>query len=284
MLNTLSLRELVERPGRLLLRVHSALEHLSGAVPADLQFHSLPDRRIRRNQSRAVRSARSGKRTGRRIPHRIQQHEVRVVLHGRIRQHGDGLLRRDAPVPGRMAAAVPGGIWLELHPDADFRAAAPCSASITASIRRGRSTASRCRCSASFFWASRGYSWSHPVQFILLPLFWFCAKVGIILFVFIWIRGTLPRFRYDQLMRFAWTFMFPVAIVNLFVTASWWLSIPDYGRDPVPHLRRDRRGLRHQPGAADASDFERAVADRRDGRAGRAVPAAGRRIHRRRRS
>jgi NADH-quinone oxidoreductase subunit H len=54
---------------------------------------------------------------------------------------------------------------------------------------------------------------------ILLPLFWFLAKVGIILFIYIWIRGTLPRFRYDQLMSFAWTFMFPIAIVNLFITA-----------------------------------------------------------------
>ena len=44
------------------------------------------------------------------------------------------------------------------------------------------------------------------------------AKIGVILFVFIWIRGTLPRFRYDQLMRFAWTFMFPVALANLFIT------------------------------------------------------------------
>ena len=56
------------------------------------------------------------------------------------------------------------------------------------------------------------------VQTILLSLFWFLAKVLGILFIFIWIRGTLPRFRYDQLMRFAWTFMFPVAVTNLFLT------------------------------------------------------------------
>jgi NADH-quinone oxidoreductase subunit H len=53
---------------------------------------------------------------------------------------------------------------------------------------------------------------------ILLPLFWFAAKVGVILFLYIWVRGTLPRLRYDQLMSFAWTFMFPIAILNLFVT------------------------------------------------------------------
>jgi NADH-quinone oxidoreductase subunit H len=56
------------------------------------------------------------------------------------------------------------------------------------------------------------------VQGILLPLFWFASKVGILLFLFIWVRGTLPRFRYDQLMRFAWTTVFPVALVNLLVT------------------------------------------------------------------
>lgn len=54
---------------------------------------------------------------------------------------------------------------------------------------------------------------------VLVPIFWFVAKVGTLLFVFIWIRGTLPRFRYDQLMRFAWTFLFPVAVVNLLITA-----------------------------------------------------------------
>ncbi|MBV9505161.1 MAG: NADH-quinone oxidoreductase subunit H [Acidobacteriia bacterium] len=57
------------------------------------------------------------------------------------------------------------------------------------------------------------------VQSWLMPLFWFLAKTGLILFVFIWIRGTLPRFRYDQLMGFAWKFLFPVAMINLLVTS-----------------------------------------------------------------
>jgi len=56
------------------------------------------------------------------------------------------------------------------------------------------------------------------LETILMALFWFAAKVGVLLFVFIWVRGTLPRFRYDQLMRFAWTVMFPVAMLNLLVT------------------------------------------------------------------
>jgi NADH-quinone oxidoreductase subunit H len=53
---------------------------------------------------------------------------------------------------------------------------------------------------------------------ILMALFWFCGKVGLLLFLFIWVRGTLPRFRYDQLMRFAWIVLFPLAIVNLLAT------------------------------------------------------------------
>jgi NADH-quinone oxidoreductase subunit H len=53
---------------------------------------------------------------------------------------------------------------------------------------------------------------------LLIPLFWFAAKTGMLIFLFVWIRGTLPRFRYDQLMRFAWLSLFPVAVVNLLVT------------------------------------------------------------------
>ncbi|SPE37474.1 NADH-quinone oxidoreductase subunit H 1 [Candidatus Sulfopaludibacter sp. SbA6] len=56
------------------------------------------------------------------------------------------------------------------------------------------------------------------VQSWLLPLFWFCAKTGSILFLYMWIRGTLPRFRYDQLMGFTWKFLFPAAVLNLLVT------------------------------------------------------------------
>jgi len=52
----------------------------------------------------------------------------------------------------------------------------------------------------------------------VLPVFWFLAKVFCFLFLYIWIRGTLPRFRYDQLMAFAWKFLFPLAVANLVIT------------------------------------------------------------------
>jgi NADH-quinone oxidoreductase subunit H len=50
--------------------------------------------------------------------------------------------------------------------------------------------------------------------------FWFFAKVFSFLFVYIWMRGTLPRFRYDQLMSFGWKFLLPVSIANVVLTAS----------------------------------------------------------------
>jgi NADH-quinone oxidoreductase subunit H len=53
---------------------------------------------------------------------------------------------------------------------------------------------------------------------IFMPVFWWAAKTGFLLFVWIWIRGTLPRFRYDQLMGFAWKFLFPASVLNLLAT------------------------------------------------------------------
>lgn len=57
----------------------------------------------------------------------------------------------------------------------------------------------------------------------LLPViqgpFWFMAKVFLLLFFYVWMRGTLPRFRYDQLMSFGWKFLLPVSLANLVVTS-----------------------------------------------------------------
>ena len=53
----------------------------------------------------------------------------------------------------------------------------------------------------------------------VLPLLWFTLKVVWFLFIYVWIRGTLPRFRYDQLMSFGWKFLVPLALANLVVTS-----------------------------------------------------------------
>jgi NADH-quinone oxidoreductase subunit H len=55
----------------------------------------------------------------------------------------------------------------------------------------------------------------------VLPIFWFVLKVFCFIFLYIWVRGTLPRFRYDQLMDFGWKFLFPLAIANLVITGLW---------------------------------------------------------------
>jgi len=54
---------------------------------------------------------------------------------------------------------------------------------------------------------------------MFLPLVWFSLKVLCFLFLYVWIRGTLPRFRYDQLMGFGWKFLVPVALGNLVATS-----------------------------------------------------------------
>ena len=53
----------------------------------------------------------------------------------------------------------------------------------------------------------------------ILPVFWFVAKVFAFLALYIWVRATLPRFRYDQLMSFGWKFLLPLAMANIIVTS-----------------------------------------------------------------
>ncbi len=60
---------------------------------------------------------------------------------------------------------------------------------------------------------------SSPVAGAILGHIYFLLKVGVIVFILMWFRGTLPRFRIDQLLDFGWKFMTPVALLNLLVTA-----------------------------------------------------------------
>jgi NADH-quinone oxidoreductase subunit H len=61
--------------------------------------------------------------------------------------------------------------------------------------------------------------WSFPLDFLPIPPFvWFILKMYVMLFVFIWIRATLPRLRYDQLMHFAWKRLLPLGLLNVGVT------------------------------------------------------------------
>jgi len=61
--------------------------------------------------------------------------------------------------------------------------------------------------------------WHGPFLPLWLGWVWFLAKVGFILFVYIWMRWTVPRYRYDQLMAFGWKWLLPASVLNLIVTA-----------------------------------------------------------------
>ena len=78
-----------------------------------------------------------------------------------------------------------------------------------------------CLATLLFFGGWHGPVGGPPIVQALLPVFWFVAKVFVFLFIYIWVRGTLPRFRYDQLMAFGWKFLLPVAILNIIATSLY---------------------------------------------------------------
>ena len=58
-----------------------------------------------------------------------------------------------------------------------------------------------------------------PINTAIIGLFWFMFKVGVIVYIMIWFRGTFPRFRYDQLMDIGWKYMIPIGMGALIVNA-----------------------------------------------------------------
>jgi len=59
---------------------------------------------------------------------------------------------------------------------------------------------------------------------------WFMIRVLLVFGVLLWLRSTLPRFRVDQLMAFAWKGLFPLAVINLFITAGEMIAFPEFPR------------------------------------------------------
>jgi NADH-quinone oxidoreductase subunit H len=64
--------------------------------------------------------------------------------------------------------------------------------------------------------------WHAPLPFLefIPPVVWFIGKVYLFLFFYIWLRATVPRLRFDQLMAFGWKIMLPLALANILVTST----------------------------------------------------------------
>ncbi|MHB8637159.1 MAG: complex I subunit 1/NuoH family protein [Fimbriimonadaceae bacterium] len=71
----------------------------------------------------------------------------------------------------------------------------------------------------------------HVISWLSLNLapLWLVGKIAVTVFAYIWVRGTLPRLRYDQLMNLGWRSLLPLAVANLVVVALWVVAVSTYG-------------------------------------------------------
>ncbi|GGB67074.1 NADH-quinone oxidoreductase subunit NuoH [Deinococcus soli (ex Cha et al. 2016)] len=104
------------------------------------------------------------------------------------------------------------------------------------------------------------------------PLIWLIVKIAFFLFLFIWVRATLPRLRYDQLMRFGWKLVLPLALANTVMTAAflafrgsgglWFLGVLSLAGVLALLVMSDRvRTLWNQPSIHPEGDIVRAGGD-----------------------
>src|SRR5688500_949544 len=125
--------------------------------------------------------------------------------------------------------------------------------------------------------------WLGPFLPDWLGWLWFLLKVFLILFFYVWMRWTLPRYRYDQLMEFGWKWLLPASVVNLLATAALvlWLGSQNYRcqRPRGLHLcRHQHHRLRRRRRSAEP-DVQRDAADHVVRRARRPLCAARRAVH-----
>ena len=71
----------------------------------------------------------------------------------------------------------------------------------------------------ALIFADKGGPTAH-IFVMLLQMATFLVKITMMIFVYIWVRWTLPRFRYDQLQRLGWQTLLPLALLNIFVTSA----------------------------------------------------------------
>lgn len=63
--------------------------------------------------------------------------------------------------------------------------------------------------------------WNGPFRIPYVPFAWFFIKLYVLLFIYYWVRATLPRYRYDHLMSLGWKVLIPLSLVNIVITAIW---------------------------------------------------------------
>ena len=194
------------------------------------RLRHLRHRNGRRNQPRTLRPARSRIGIDRRIPHGVQRLPLVLILSGGILCDDCGLVDRGHAVAGRMAAPVSKcaradrpGIWSSLC----FQVSLSYCWQLMCFYNTARMPKHPLFRVQTMGLAGFGVVLGLIGLVLLVPavrvrvtdIFWFAAKVAAFMYLYIWYRGTFPRYRFDQLMKVGWKVLLPTGLVLLILTA-----------------------------------------------------------------